>query len=714
MAEELGINDSTSQNDCERLMTKCIALISEHASPLGIFGGADSGGQNVYVGQLAKHLAAIGYKVDVFTRRDSDELPEIIRWIDGVRVINVPAGPAKYVRKEDMLPYMEEFTGYVLNFCQKPSWSEGINTWHAPKYDLIHANFWMSAMVAAEIKKILGIPFVVTFHALGRVRRFWQGDADEFPDSRFAIEDRIVAEADRIIAECPQDEQDLLHLYNANKENITIIPCGCDESEFWQVEKTTARQKLGLPIDDNLILQLGRLVPRKGIDTVIRAFGCLVRRYQIKTKLLIVGGESEKPDPHLTPEIGRLQTIAREEGVESFVTFVGCRQREVLKYYYSAADVFLTTPLYEPFGITPLEAMACGTPVIGSNVGGVKYTVKDGETGYLVPPNRPDAVAERIAHLYQNPQELHCLGRQAIHRVHQMFTWKQVTSAVAALYEEVLMTAKRYQQTRIRIKEEILQEVPCGSQPQREPITTTSNNRRFLSVSETDTKSFHLPHSSSSLSRFPHIPDAPSSSVFSLIDYSFADAISALEKSRQTLAPAIVEAATAIGACFALGGKVLVCGNGGSAADAQHFAAEFVGKLRCSQRSGLPVIALTADSSFLTAWANDVGYEYVFSRQVETFAQPGDLLIGISTTGRSRNLIEAFKTARAAGIHSIALLGGDGGELLSLADLAVVVPATDTQRIQEVQHLVLHLLCELVEGQLREPHSLYLSQSCSS
>lgn len=274
-------------------MTKFIALISEHASPLGTFGGADSGGQNVYVGQIAKHLAASGYKVDVFTRRDSHELPEIIEWMNGVRIINVPAGPAIYVRKEDMLPYMEEFTTYVLNFCQNSSYGNKY------KYDLIHANFWMSALVAAEIKRILGIPFVVTFHALGRVRRFWQGDADEFPDARFTIEDRIVKEADHIIAECPQDEEDLRKLYCAKKENITIIPCGFDAAEFSPVNKISAREKLDFSPDENLILQLGRLVPRKGVDTVIRAFGRVLQQYQIPARLLIVGGESEEPDPAL-------------------------------------------------------------------------------------------------------------------------------------------------------------------------------------------------------------------------------------------------------------------------------------------------------------------------------------------------------------------------------------------------------------------------------
>ncbi|GAB1541730.1 hypothetical protein NUACC21_44020 [Scytonema sp. NUACC21] len=629
-------------------MTKYIALISEHASPLGSFGGADSGGQNVYVGQLAKNLAALGYKVDVFTRRDSHELPEIIEWMSSVRIINVPAGPPMYVRKEDMLPYMEEFTTYVLNFCQNASYG----TSQIPvsrsryKYDLIHANFWMSALVAAEIKRVLGIPFIVTFHALGRVRRFWQGDADEFPDERFAIEDRIVKEADHIIAECPQDEEDLRKLYCARKENITIIPCGFDASEFWQVDKIAARKKLGLSPHENLILQLGRLVPRKGVDTAIRAFGRVLQQYQIPARLLIVGGESEAPDPNITPEISRLQAVALEEGIEPHVTFVGRRGREIIKYYYCASDVFITTPWYEPFGITPLEAMACGTPVIGSKVGGIKFTVKDSETGYLVPPNNPDAIAERIAYLFKNPQVRDRLSHQAIQRVNELFTWKKVTNAVASLYEKVL-----------------------------------SHQQRTIFLSPT------APHSSSF-----------SSSSLSLIDNSFAAAIAVMEQSRQTLKGAILEAAEALFSCFSLGGKVLVCGNGGSAADAQHFAAEFVGKLRCSKRAGLPVMALTADTAFLTAWANDAGYEYIFARQLEAFAQPGDLLLGISTSGRSRNVIEAFKTARHSHIKTIALLGSDGGELLSLADLAVVVPANDTQRIQEIQHFILHILCELVEN----------------
>lgn len=351
-------------------MKRRVALISEHASPFGVLGGVDSGGQNVYVGQIAKHLAALGYEVDIFTRRDNPVLPEVAEWMEGVRLIHVPAGPAMAIRKEDLLPYMQEFTAYVQQFCQQQ-----------PAYELIHANFWMSGLVAAEIKRSLQIPFVITFHALGRVRRFYQGQADEFPDQRFAIEDRIIAEADAIIAECPQDEVDLTTFYQADPAKITIIPCGFDPTEFSPLSKALARVALGLPAEERIILQLGRMVPRKGVDTVVRALGQLIHDRGLSARLLIVGGESDDPDPRITSEIGRLQAIAEAAGVADHVTFVGRRGREVLKYYYSAADVFVTTPWYEPFGITPLEAMACGTPVIGSNVGGVKFTVSDGETG---------------------------------------------------------------------------------------------------------------------------------------------------------------------------------------------------------------------------------------------------------------------------------------------------------------------------------------------
>ncbi len=606
-------------------MTKRIALISEHASPLGVLGGVDSGGQNVYVGQLARNLAAIGYAVDVFTRRDSDLLPEIAEWVNGVRIIHLPAGPAAYVRKEDLLPHMEPFTAAMLRFRKR----QRVN------YDLIHANFWMSGLVAAEVKRVTGTPFVITFHALGRVRRLHQRTADDFPDERFAIEDRVVAEADHIIAECPQDEEDLIQLYNADPAKVTIIPCGFDQTEFWPMSKTLARAALGFAPEERIVLQLGRIVPRKGVDTAIRGFARLVDRHQVPARLVIVGGESDAPDPAITPEIGRLQAIARAEGIADHVTFVGRKGREALKYYYSAADIFVTTPWYEPFGITPLEAMACGTPVVGANVGGIKFTVRDGETGYLVPPNDPDALAERLAHLYQHPKLMSVYRRQAIRRANDLFTWQKVTNAVAALYEEVIAATRPER---------------CDEQAQ-----------------------------------------------LAVFDRNFNDSIEALTESRGRVRGAVLQATEIISACFARGGKLLLCGNGGSAADAQHFACEFVGRYKIAGRAGLPALALTADGAVLTAWSNDASYDDVFARQVEAFGRPGDVLLGISTSGRSRNVVRAFEAAARHGLYSVALLGGDGGTIRDLADVALIVPSAETPRIQEAHIVLIHILCELVE-----------------
>ncbi len=610
-------------------MSKRIALISEHASPLATLGGVDNGGQNVYVAQVAKALVAMGYAVDVFTRRDDPELEEVHLWENGIRIIHVPAGPPRYVHKEEMLPYMQTFTRFMIDFIARDG-----------GYDLIHANFWMSGLVATAIKRELGIPFVITFHALGRVRRVYQGKNDNFPDVRFEIEERIIAAADRIIAECPQDKEDLTHLYQAEPERVSIVPAGFDPEEMEAISKPAARKQLGLPEDERIILQLGRVVPRKGIDTVIHGLARLVRDYDIRARLVVVGGESEDPDPRINPELARLMKIAKKEKVADLVTFVGRRQRNILKYYYSAADIFVSTPWYEPFGITPLEAMACGTPVIGSNVGGIKYTVVDGKTGYLVPPKDPDSLAARMAEMFQKPELLARFSKQAVARVRKHFTWERVAELLAEVYEDVM--------------EE--------TQPQVSGITGSD-----LAA---------------------HIE---------LIDSSFNNLVETLTQTHALLANPILEFGQLLSQALKQGHKILVAGNGGSAADAQHFAAELTGRFKIPHRRALPALALNADPVILTAWANDVSYEKVFARQVEAFGQPGDLLILISSSGKSKNLIEACKSARRIGVQCLALLGKDGGDLVALADRAVVIPAMDTARIQEVQILVLHLLCEIIE-----------------
>lgn len=406
-------------------MTLRVAMISEHASPLAAPGGIDNGGQNVYVAQVSRYLVQLGFQVEVYTRRQSLAEPRVYEAKDGYRVIHVPAGPPEPIAKEQLLPYMDEFTAYMLRrLSRHPA-------------DLVHANFFMSGLVAANVKRSLGIPFVVTFHALGRVRLLHQGPMDRFPKERITIEANVMKEADRVIAECPQDAADQIALYGADPAKLCIVPCGFDEQELSPVNRRVARWTLRLKAGVPVVLQLGRMVPRKGVDDAIRGFARSVRRHGLNAQMLVVGGESDAPDPLQTPEIGRLQRVALDEGVADCVRFTGPASRKLLRYYYSAADVFVTTPWYEPFGITPLEAMACGTPVIGSNVGGIKFTVRDRRTGYLVPPRDPEAVGKRLSQLLSNNPLRQQMGQAALERVRE-FTWQNVVRAIAEEYRSVV------------------------------------------------------------------------------------------------------------------------------------------------------------------------------------------------------------------------------------------------------------------------------------
>lgn len=634
-------------------MSKRIALISDHASPLAVLGGVDSGGQNVYVAHLAKNLVELGYEIDIFTRCDDAELPEVVDTSDGYRVINVPAGPRQFVPKEQLLQHMPAFTDFLGQYCRRRN------------YHLLHANFFMSGLVAAELKKRLGLPFIITFHALGRVRRIHQGQDDGFADERFAIEDRIVAEADCIIAECPQDEEDLLQHYNADPNKITIIPAGFDPLEFGPVNKTLARIVLGLPMTERLILQLGRMVPRKGVETVIRGLACLHENHQIPARLIVVGGESEWPDPDLTPEIGRLQTIAEEIDIFQYVTFVGRRERDVLKYYYSAADLFVSVPWYEPFGMTPVEAMACGTPVIGANVGGIKYTVKDGETGYLIPPRDPQILGDYLAHCFRKPRTLQRLGQQALRRVNEEFTWQGIAKAVAAVAETTISS---------RVDEPL--------SVARRPTATASRRPSPAVVANGHDRERAL----------------------QLVDDAFAGYLKTIKHARQQLPEPIFDAAQAISACFRQDGKVLLCGDGAGALHAEQTAAWLIGRFKKRNRLGLPALALTGVSAPTNG---DSGF---FARQVRVLGKPGDLLIGISAGDCSQSLVEAFAAARRRHLGSIALIARASDDLTDSptqgaerqrADINIVLPSAPPARVEETQLFLLHLIGELVQELLQ-------------
>lgn len=399
-----------------------VALISEHASPLAAPGGVDAGGQNIYVAHVARCLAGLGHRVDVLTRRDDPALPEVVELCPGVQVRHVDAGPPTFVPKEELLGTMPAFANAAQRLVAA----------QARPYDVVHANFFMSGWVGLMLQRRHGLPLVTTFHALGLVRREHQGAADGFPPERIAVERALVRRSDVVIAECPQDRLDLERLYGAAAERIATVPGGVDTTEFRPGDRASARARLGLRDDEFIVLQLCRLVPRKGVDNVVEAMALLPRH--VPARLVVVGGGSAHPDARITPEIGRLKGIAQALGVADRVLFVGRRGRHQLRDWYVAADVFVTTPWYEPFGITPLEAMACATPVVGAAVGGIAHTVVDGVTGFHVPPRDPAALALRLLQLYADPALARRLGQAGVERVRTRFTWQQVAARLALVY----------------------------------------------------------------------------------------------------------------------------------------------------------------------------------------------------------------------------------------------------------------------------------------
>lgn len=605
-------------------MKRKIAFISDHASPLAILGGTDSGGQNVYVAETAYELQNLGYEIDIFTRRENKDIDEIVMYNTGIRVIHVTAGPKKPIPKEEIFQYMPAFCKEVLGFIDKQD----------DQYDLIHAHFWLSGMVALKIKETLNIPFVITFHALGYIRRLYQGSSDKFPEIRIEIEKKIVREADYVIAECPQDRLDLLDHYGADDSKITIIPCGFNPKDFFQIDKNYAKAKIGMEENHKIILQLGRIVPRKGIDNVIKAFSKIANQDKL-LRLVIVGGD--KTDSQTVKEIERLKTLCSDLKISEQVIFVGNKPREDLKYYYSAADIFVSTPWYEPFGITPLESMACGTPVIGSRVGGIKYTVQHNDTGYLVPPKDPDKLSKAILKILNDTELRLKMGQKAIDHVHKYFSWAAVANALSDLYHNVIENQYAYEKL---ITEKLLVE----------------------KVSE-----------------------------------YYLDAIDTFKKSAETTIHDVIKLSTIMAKALGNGNKILVCGNGGSAAESQHFVAELVGRFEIPSRKALPVISLNADTSVITAWANDFHYDEIFSRQIEALGKSGDILLCLSSSGNSPNITKAIETANKLNMISMALLGKGGGVARVVSQYNIIIPSDDTARVQEMHLHTVHNICSCIE-----------------
>ena len=387
-----------------------IDLISEHASPLAVIGGADSGGQNVHVAELARALGERGHHVTVYTRRDGPELPDRIRAGPGVTVEHVPAGPASCLSKDMLLPYMPEFGDHLAQ------------RWLAEPPDVAHAHFWMSGLAAHLGARGTGLPVLQTFHALGIVKRRHQGASDPSPPSRLRLEAGLARDAALVIATCSDEVTELAPL-GVPAQRIAVVPCGVDLDRFTPNGPRAARG------GQHRILSLGRLVERKGVETTIRALPEVPG-----AELVIAGGGDAIADA----ELARLTALAQACEVRDRVRLVGQIARADVPALLRSADVVVSVPWYEPFGMVPLEAMACGVPVVASAVGGHLDTVLDGRTGALVPPRDPTALAQRLRELLADPGRLAAIGSAAAARARSRYGWGRIASETELLYRRVL------------------------------------------------------------------------------------------------------------------------------------------------------------------------------------------------------------------------------------------------------------------------------------
>nr|WP_231707319.1 glycosyltransferase [Arthrobacter sp. zg-Y919] len=401
-------------------------MVSEHASPLAALGGVDAGGQNVHVAALSVALAARGHTVQVYTRRDDPGLPDRVQVQDGLEVVHVTAGPALPLPKDDLLPYMGQLADGV------------VADWGAEPPDVVHSHFWMSGLAALEAANAAegGVPVVHTFHALGTVKKRHQGAEDTSPPERTWLEPSVGRRADRVLATC-SDEVFELKAIGVPGNRISVAPCGVDLSLFASEGPAEPRRRR------HRIAAVGRLVPRKGVDLAIQALALLRDEGLDDVELLIVGGSSDCAGLESDPEARRLLDLARSLGVEDRVLLRGQVPREQMPAVLRSADAVVCAPWYEPFGIVPLEAMACAVPVVASAVGGLIDTVVHGKTGLHVPPRDPAALAAALSELLQNPRYARRLGAAGRQRAAARYSWDRVALDTEKAYQLALGTAAR-------------------------------------------------------------------------------------------------------------------------------------------------------------------------------------------------------------------------------------------------------------------------------
>lgn len=409
-----------------------IAMLSYHTCPLATLGGKDTGGMNVYVAELTRQLGREGIHVDVFTRSQDEHVPHVIHSLGyGNRVVHIPAGPEVPLPKKELATYIPTFAEEIKRFAA----DKGIH------YDLIHSHYWMSGIAAEILQAEWKVPVLQMFHTLGLMKnRIAQSPEEMEGDFRINGEREVMKFANKIVAATPAEENQLQQLYGVNKAKIVTIPPGVDISRFYPIPEDEAKEAIGHCGCPRLLLFVGRIEPLKGLDTLIRALA-LVRQAGVLEKkcasLAIIGGDPDAPSEEMSAEMARLRALCKELALDDLVVFLGKRSQDTLPYYYSAADILIMPSYYESFGMVALEAMACGTPVIASQVGGLAFLVQDGVTGFVVPGGDAVALSQKLSDLIQQPDLQAKLGSQAAQYA-KSYSWEKISARIKTTYDDLL------------------------------------------------------------------------------------------------------------------------------------------------------------------------------------------------------------------------------------------------------------------------------------
>jgi D-inositol-3-phosphate glycosyltransferase len=405
-----------------------IAMLSVHTSPLATLGGKKTGGMNVYIRDLACEFGRRGIQVDIFTRRSHPDQPAVVLMSETVRVIYIEAGPLSELGTGQIYPYLPQFVENVLALVEE----EDIG------YDIIYSHYWLSGWAAHEVRVRWRVPVVQMFHTLGRMKNRIAADpAQREADLRIFTETDIMSWADRLIAATPAEQSQMLFLYRADRRRIEIVPPGVDLHRFRALSRAGSRARIGVPPDHRMLLFVGRIEPLKGVDNILRALALLRESDPDLLRdvcLCVIGGSIDDDTPE--PEMQRLFALRDELNLGDSVSFLGARDQDALIYYYSAAEALIMPSDYESFGMVALEAMACGTPVIASEVGGLAFLVQDGVNGFHVPTREPAALAERIRQILDDPNQQAQISRAA-RQTAEDYAWTRIADRLLGVFESL-------------------------------------------------------------------------------------------------------------------------------------------------------------------------------------------------------------------------------------------------------------------------------------